>query len=114
MFGANRNQSIAIFIAVLSVTTASTGQLTELFGPLAVKIISAAGFLNGILGAILAVLTGQSQMVKDVAAMPGVESIKVNAQANQTLASIAVDTTASKVSPTAEAKAQVTKTAGGG
>lgn len=94
----NRNQLLAITIAVLSVTAASTAQLTDLFGAgVAKSIISAAGFLNGILSSVLAVITGQAGMVKDVAAMQGVEKISVNAQANSTLAAVAIDPSQPKV-----------------
>lgn len=108
----NRNQIIAIIIAVLSVTAASTAQLTDMFGPTITKlIISAAGFSNSVLSAVLAVITGQGGMVRDVAAMPGIENISVNGKASPTLASIAVDPKQDKVAPLPEAIDKVTKTA---
>lgn len=108
----NRNQILAIIIAVLAVLMASTAQLTDLFGQTGAKyIISAAGLLNGVLSAILAVITGQAGMVKDVAAMPGVEPIRINAQANQTLARVAMDPTVDKVMATSMDANTVAKTA---
>lgn len=104
----NRNQILAITIAILAVLMASTAQLTDLFGAGTAKaIISAAGLLNGMLSSILAVITGQAGMVKDVQAMQGVEKITVNAQANQTLAQIAVDPANLKIEATPQAQAQV-------
>lgn len=97
----NRNQILAITIAVLAVLMASTAQLTDLFGhAMAQNIISAAGIVNGMLSGVLAIVTGQAGMVKDVRAMPGVETIQVNAQANPTLAAIAVDPKEPKVGGT--------------
>lgn len=88
----NLKQALAILIAVLAVLMISSANLTDLFGAdLARKIVSAAAILNGICGGTLAIITGQAGTVKDVLAMPGVESIKVNAQASQALAQIATD-----------------------
>ncbi len=44
-------------------------------------------------------------------AMPGIEKINVNAAANQTLATIAMDPNVDKIAPTPSALATVTKTA---
>lgn len=99
----NRNQILAIIITTLAVLMASTAQLNDLFGPKETKIIiSAAGLLNGILSGILAIITGQAGMVRDVAAMPGVDSIKVNAQASQVLAAVATDPEQPKVGGTTD------------
>lgn len=88
----NFKQVLAIAGAVLSVLMISTAQLTDLFGPGPTKaIVSTAALLNAIFNSVLMVVTGQAAMVKDVAAMPGVEPIKINAQANPTLAAIATD-----------------------
>lgn len=108
----NFKQALAIAGAVLSVLMISTAQLTDLFGPEPTKVIvSAAALLNTMFSSILAVVTGQAGMVKDVLAMPGVEKITVNAQANQTLAQIAVDPTQPKIGATPQAKEQVAATA---
>lgn len=108
----NFKQVLAILGAVLGVLMISTAQLTDLFGPGVTKVIvSAAAVLNTTLSSILAVVTGQSAMIKDVAAMPGVDMIRVNAQANQTLAQIAVDPEMHKVESTPQAASQVAQTA---
>lgn len=111
----NRNQIIALVIAVLGVLATSTTQLTDIFGPGPTKIIiSASSMLTSILSSILAMFTGQSSIVKDVQAMPGVEKIQVNANANQTLAAIAVDPANDKVEPTQKDATAVAKIAQNG
>lgn len=110
----NGKQVIAIVIAILSVLMVSTSQLNDLFGPAIAKyVVSTAGLLNLILGSVMAALTGQGAMINEVRAMPGVEHIEVNAQANKTLAAIAVDPKADKIAPTPAAMQAVTQTAKG-
>ncbi len=88
--------------------------LTTLFGQdLTIKIVAGLGIVNIILSSVGTVLSGQGSDIKSVLAMPGVEKITVNSQANQTLATIAVDPTVDKISPTPAAMEQVTKTAEG-
>lgn len=85
---------------------------TSLFGQdMTLKIIASLGLVNIILSSVGAALSGQSGLVKDVAAMPGVESIKVNSSASSALATLAVDPAQDKVSPTQSAEAAVQKTA---
>lgn len=108
----NFKQVLAILGAVLGALMLGTSQLTDLFGAgLAHKIVAAAALLSTTINSILAVVTGQAGMVKDVLAMPGVERITVNAHANQTLAQIATDVDQPKIGATPEAKVQVTATA---
>ncbi len=107
-----RNQILAIVIAILGVLMASTAQLTDLVGPGTTKTIqSLAGILNSVLASVLAVITGQSGIIKDASAMPGVEKITVNSQANATLATLAVDPQQSKIAPTPQAAQAVQATA---
>ena len=108
----NGKQIISIIGAILSVLMISTAQLTDLFGPVLAKtIISVAGLGNLILQSITSVTNSQGAQVRDVLAMKGVENIAVNAQANQTLAAIAIDPTVDKIAPTPAAVAQVIQTA---
>lgn len=94
-------QYLAIGMAILAFLSASSGQMTEFLGPeIAKGIASGSAFINGILAAVLAAITGQSSLVKDVQAMPGVQKIEVNSQANQTLASMAVDPSEDKITVT--------------
>ena len=110
----NQNQVIAIIVAVMSVLSGATAQLTDLFGAVVAKdIVSVSGLVTAALSAILAVVTSQGSQVRGVLAMPGVEKISVNAQANQTLASLAVDPNVNKIAPTQAAMADVTATAKG-
>lgn len=98
----NTKQILAICVAILSVLMISTAQLTDLFGATVTKtIVSTAGLLNMILSSVVAAISSQGSLVREVAAMPGVEKIQVNAQANQTLAGVATDPLQPKVGPTA-------------
>lgn len=110
----NQNQIIAIVMAILGVMIGSTAQLTDLFGPHVTKeIVTIASLANSFLSSILVVITGQSSTVRQVLAMPGVERIDINAKANQTLASLAVDPNVNKIAPTQAAMDVVTATAKG-
>lgn len=112
----NGTQTIAIIIAVLSVLSGATAQLTDLFGAIIAKdLVSGAGLVTAVLSSVLAVITSQGSQVKSVLAMPGVDSIKVNAQANSTLAQIAVSTdpALAKIEPVANAETKVAAIAKG-
>lgn len=110
----NAKQIISIIGAVLSVLMISTSQLTELLGAgMAKNIVSFSGLINMILSSVMAAITSQSSTVKDVLAMPGVEKININSQANQTLAAIAVNPAIDKISPTVAAQSAVEATAKG-
>ena len=109
-----RNQWFLICGTILSAIVTSTAYFTDMFGPTAAKeIVGTAGFLNMILNGIGVAFSGQGQTIKDVLAMPGVDSMTVNRDANQTLASIAMDKTQDKIAPTVEAEAKVSQTAKG-
>lgn len=104
----NGKTILAICGAVLSVLMVSTAQLTDLFGPGITKsIISIAGLTNMILNSITVALSTQGSLVKEVAAMPGVERIQVNTQANQTLAQVATDPQQPKIGTNPEDRAQI-------
>jgi hypothetical protein len=107
-----RNQWLQIIGVVIGACIAASSLWTQLFGATTSQVIvSLLGLSNTILAGITFILTGQSQQIRDVAAMPGIQAINVNAQANPTLASIAIDPSQSKVAPTADAKAAVTQIA---
>jgi hypothetical protein len=76
-------------------------------------ILAVATLGNGFLGGLVTMLSTQSAMVTNVAAMPGVESIKVNALANKPLAQAAVsaDPALAKVEASPAAEAAVVRTA---
>ncbi len=109
----NHKQVLSIILAVLGVLMVSTSQLTELLGASNAKyVVTVAGMINSVLASIMAVISSQGGLLRDVQAMSGVEKITVNEGANQTLSQIAVDPN-SKVEATPGAAAAVTKTAGG-
>lgn len=94
-------QWLSIVAAVVSALMLATTQLTDIFGPtMAKSIVSVAALANMVLNSVVAALTGQANLVRDVAAMPGVESINVNKSANQALAAVATDPTQPKVGGT--------------
>lgn len=91
-------QILAIIAAVVSALMLATTQLTDIFGPAIAKtVVSTAALANMILNSIIAALTGQANLVKDVQAMPGISRIVTNAQANETLNAIAEDPANAKV-----------------
>lgn len=105
-------QIFAIILVVLGVLGTSTAQLTDLVGAHDTKlIVSASSLLTSILSGILAMITGQSSQLAAVQAMPGVEKITVNSQANATVASMAVDPLNDKIEPIPQAAAAVEATA---
>lgn len=108
----NGKQIIQIIGVIISVLMVSSAQLTDLMGASVAKyVVTIAGLANMILQGITVALTTQSAQVKDVAAMPGVERITVNAGANVALATLAVDKNQDKVAPAAMAEQQVAATA---
>lgn len=83
-------QWLGIIAAVLSGLVAGTAQLTDVFGAEVAKaVVSMASLASMMLNSIIVGISGQGSIVRDVAAMPGVEKITVNAAANTTLATIA-------------------------
>lgn len=108
-------QWVAIVVGVLSATAGASAQLTPVFGAtLAHAIVSTANLVMTVfITPVLFVMTGQSQLVKSVQAMPGVTKIEVNAQANQTLAALAVDEANKKIEASPSAAEAVERTAKG-
>jgi len=94
----NVKQVLAITLAILSVLSGSTAQLTDLLGVGEAKVvISIASLAMSVISSVLAVLSSQGNIIKDVAAMPGVEKITVNTSASQALAAVATDAAQPKV-----------------
>jgi hypothetical protein len=109
-----RNQWLQIIGIVFGAIVASSALWTQLFGATTAQtIISVTGFLTTVLSGITYVLTGQGQQIRDVANMPGVDTITVNSSANKTLATAAVDQSQDKVVPSAAAANTVQATAKG-
>jgi hypothetical protein len=79
----------------------SAALLNPLFGQdLALKIVAGLGIINIVINSIGAAISGQASLIKDVAAMPGVERVSVNANASATLAQAATDPTLKNVGAT--------------
>ena len=107
-------QILGILLVVNGALIGSTAQLTDIMGAhIAHIVVSTASVANSILGGVVTMFSGQASQIKSVLAMPGIESIKVNSQANQTLAQAAVsnDPAMAKIEATPAAEAAVTKTA---
>jgi len=103
-----RTQWFAIAVLFLTILTGGSAQLTDLIGTYPTKlVISFSTLATGFLAGVQIILGGQGTQVKDVLAMPGIQKVEVNAQANPTLAAIAVDPTVNKIAPTQAAQVQV-------
>lgn len=114
MLNIQPKQWLTIVSGFVSSMITGAALLNPLFGETqSLKIVAGLGIFNLMLNSVQTALGGQAQLIKDVAAMPGVEKITVNAQANPVVASIAVDPTVDKVAPTNAAFDQVTETAKG-
>jgi hypothetical protein len=97
----NLKQMIQIIGVIISVATVSSAQLTDLLGPgIAKTIVTIAGLLNMTLQGIAVQMNTQTNQVKDVRSMPGVDHIDVNASASPALASLAVDAAETKIGAT--------------
>lgn len=107
-------QQLTISTGVIGAATSAFGALNSIMTPTEALIGTVLlGFTSACLGVVGTVISGQGSQIKAVAAMPGVESIKVNANANQALAQVAMDPTVNKIGPTPGAADAVEKTAKG-
>lgn len=107
-------QKLTISIGIVGAATSAFGALNPIMTSTEALIGTVAfGFLSACLGVVATVVSSQGAQIDSVLAMPGVEKISVNAQANKTLASKAIDQTVDKIAPTQAALIDVTKTAQG-
>lgn len=105
-------QWIGIMVGLNSLLMGATPQLTVLFGTVAVPYIIAVATLgNGALGVFVTVVGGIGSQAANVAALPGVDRILVNRNANSTLSALAVDHDQPKIGAIPEDKAAVAATA---
>lgn len=120
-------QWIGVIILFNTTLLGGASQLGDLsLSAVAVKAILAVATLgNGFLGGLVTMFGGagnqitnvtampqaQEAMVKAVRAMPGIQGIEVNAKANATLATLAVDPSEPKITAVPEDKAKITATA---
>jgi hypothetical protein len=114
----NLAQKLGLAVGILGFVGGASTQLTDIFAPfgsiapvIVKEIVTVSGFVSGILGIFVTFVTGQSGIIKSVQEMPGVEKIIVNKQANQTLASFAVDPNQPKIETVAADKKAVQSTA---
>jgi len=108
-------QMMGIALVINGALIGSTAQLTDIMGPhIAHIIVSVASLANSVLGGVVTMFSGQATQVKNVLAMPGVQHIDINAQANSTLAAIAIDPNVDKIAPTPASQQQVTAIAKAG
>jgi mannose/fructose-specific phosphotransferase system component IIA len=114
MYNLTTSQKIAIAVAILSVLSTSSALLTDIAGASVAKIIVAVSSLcASVMSSVLAVLTGQGSQIQAVRSMPGVETITVNKDANETLARLAVSSAEPKIKVLASDRAAVIETAKG-
>lgn len=119
----NFNQKLAILVAVLGVVAVASTQITDIIAPfmdpkvaaaLTKSITSFCALLGSAIAAVLAIFTNQTNLVRDVKAMPGVENILVNEKATPALAKLAADPAEPKIEPTPQAEQAVVATANNG
>ena len=110
-------QKIGLAIGVLGFLATAGTQLTDIFAPfgslapvIVKEIVSISGLISGVLGIVLAFMTGQANSIKAVQEMPGIEKIIVNSQANATLATFAVDPAQPKIVAKPEDKTKLQAT----
>lgn len=105
-------QQLTISAGVVGAATSAFGALNSIMTPTEALIGTVLlGFTSACLGVIGTVVSGIGSQISNVAALPGVERISVNASANDTLATLAVDPAQRKIGATPEAKVAVAATA---
>jgi hypothetical protein len=98
--GLTSKQWFQIISGVISSLITGAALLQTLFGQdLTIKIVAVLGIGNIILSSVGAAVSGQANLVRDVAAMPGIDRVSVNSSASQALASVAIDPDQKKVGP---------------
>lgn len=105
-------QKIALLSITLGALAGGTAQLTPIFGSVvSADIASLAALANTIVSGWIFVVTGQGAQMKNVAAMPGVEKVLLNSDANAVAATLAMDKNQDKIAPTPSAETAVAATA---
>ena len=104
-------QWVGIIGVILNTLMTSTALFTKLWGAdVASMVIMGVGTVNTMFSGIGVILASQTNTVRDVLAMPGVEHISVNSQANGTLAAMAVNPDIDKIAPTRAAMDDIAAT----
>lgn len=107
-------QKLTMAIGIVGAATSAFGALNPIMTSTTALIGTVIfGFVSACLAVVATVTSSQGAQVKSVLDMPGVDKIDINAQANKTLAALAVDKTVDKIAPTQGAEAAVIATAKG-
>lgn len=115
MMNITGKQWFGISGVILNVAMGSAALYTKVWGSdVSQVIILMLSSLNTAVSGISIVLGSQGSIVREVADMPGVNPITINAQANQTLAQVALDPSVNKVSASPEIITEIINTARGG
>lgn len=102
---------LAFALIVLGVMSASTAQLTDLFGPTAAKtIISGASLLSSVLATWVAANTNEANTVTNAQGVQGVQ-VQVDKTASSAVAKLAMDPAMDNVTAKPQDAAQVAKNA---
>jgi uncharacterized membrane protein YuzA (DUF378 family) len=112
----NTKQILGIVGSINGGLITGAALLQTLFGQdLTIKIVAVLGIGQIIVSALSSQLSNQENLVKDVAAMPGVQRIAVNESASPALAAVAISADQPKVgatSPEVRASLQTIATKG--
>jgi hypothetical protein len=101
MMNLTLGQKIAMALVALNAIAGATALLTPITGAnIAAAIAGFSSLAATIVSGWMFIVTGQSNLVSQVAAMPGVTRIAVNEQASPALATVATDPNQPKVGAT--------------
>jgi hypothetical protein len=93
-------QQLTISAGVVGAATSAFGALNSVMTPTQALIGTVVlGFTSACLGVIGTVVSGIGSQISNVAALPGVDRISVNANATNGIAAAALDPAQSKVGP---------------
>jgi hypothetical protein len=118
-------QWLGIVVLFNGTVIGGAGYLKDMMIPAAIvtALTAFCAFANMFLGGLITMFgtpinmaksADQETLIREVLSMPGVQNINVNAKANSTLATLAVDPTVAKIGPTPEAANKVQQTAAQG
>jgi hypothetical protein len=94
-------QQLTISAGIVGAATSAFGALNSIMTPTQALIGTVLlGFTSACLGVIGTVVSGIGSQINNVAALPGVERISVNAKATDGIAAAALNPEQSKVGPT--------------
>jgi hypothetical protein len=96
----NGKQIVLMILAMLGFVAAGANQLDPIIGVTAAKAVaSIAAFVGGLMSAAMTPLLSNDRTVRDASNTTGVEPIRINEQASQSLAALAVDPSITNIGP---------------